>query len=369
MPRTKRSAFTLIELLIVLAVIGILLALLTPAVQKVLENARQITCRKNMAELGKALLMAKNQMTSSMYFINDTNPDNIRLRDSAAQIAQDLDLGSLQPGQQGIGEQATPYSFLVRLMPYLGMETQFQDLDKDDGPFDVGDNDPNNQWGGNIGIGSQVIQALLCPSVGQEVTVAVDVYTNQPVPALTQYKALGASTLDALLSRQECVRSEGQGGAIHPWAKGSVENLRAPSQTAVMCETKEERFAAWIDGVYAAIPGIIPDPDGGSGNTNGVVGINRGQVDINDTNEVPFLGANSLVNDGSGGNTSATSTRLGTQDLQWGPSSNHPTIVHHLFGDGSVQVIAEDIEVLAYRALISRQGRDNRFIQNIEFGK
>lgn len=54
--KRQRIAFTLVELLVVITIIGILVGLLLPAVQAARENARQITCLNRLTELGKGMI-------------------------------------------------------------------------------------------------------------------------------------------------------------------------------------------------------------------------------------------------------------------------------------------------------------------------
>ena len=143
---SRSRAFTLIELLTVVAVIGLLVALLLPAVQQARESSRQTHCQNNLRQLGLGL---NNYLTST---------------------------GVLPFGVGADGDSATPtytslnnrrYSMHSQLLPYLDLAVLFNQLNFKVAPFFPDDNGvpaANDGPGPNFTIAEVRISIFLCPS-------------------------------------------------------------------------------------------------------------------------------------------------------------------------------------------------------------
>jgi prepilin-type N-terminal cleavage/methylation domain-containing protein len=60
----KAAGFTLVELLVVMAIIGVLVAMLLPAVQSARESARRASCVNNLKQIGTAIQLYHNAHTA-----------------------------------------------------------------------------------------------------------------------------------------------------------------------------------------------------------------------------------------------------------------------------------------------------------------
>src|SRR5262249_2401568 len=96
----KRRAFTLLDLLVVLAIIGVLVGLLLPAVMKVREAAGRMACTSNLKQLALAV-----------HTYHDSQ-------------------GALPRGQflgpYGAGPNSRAWSWLAQLLPYLEQQNVWQ---------------------------------------------------------------------------------------------------------------------------------------------------------------------------------------------------------------------------------------------------
>jgi len=60
--RSRRGAFTLVELLVVIGIIAVLLAILLPVMSRVRDRGRAIKCASNMRQIYMACVMYSNTL-------------------------------------------------------------------------------------------------------------------------------------------------------------------------------------------------------------------------------------------------------------------------------------------------------------------
>ena len=220
--RGSQSGFTLVELLVSIAIIGILIAILLPAVQYAREAARLTSCRNNLKQIGLAFHQYEGQRLvyppSSTTFVENgiwsQSPQSYHLHSWASMILPQLEQANLA-GQ---------------------VNYQLSSLDAANQPA-----------------ASTVIPVYRCPSyIGPDYSQEPRYLQLSPTYAIRNYVALGATTVDKLWKEPD--------GAIYWQAETRPRDLTdGLSHTFFIAETREPNAAVWIDGSTASISSLIYD--------------------------------------------------------------------------------------------------------------
>ncbi len=286
--KRKSSAFTLVELLVVMAIIGIMIALLMPAIQSSRESARRTSCANNTKQIGLAI--ASYQLAQKVY--PSSNTDDLFTWDSGGALRN--------------------HSWASLILPYAEETALKTSID-----FTHSAMLPVNQAAAGT-----IVPMYRCPSyIGPDFTT--DPHYPAGKYAIGNFVALAASDVDHLWGVEK--RPE---GVIFPLSKiKPAEVTDGLSKTVFIAESREEKMRVWIDGRTAA-------------NTALRYGFNEGDIAASpgvSLNYSPYFDDGDIV-------------------CNYGPSSMHRGGAFHLFGDGSVHFLVDQITPAIYVGLCTRAG-------------
>ena len=371
-----RRGITLVEVLIVIFIIVLLMCLFLSQTVDSREAARRASCINNMKQLGLAL--------HNYHSVQNTFPgsNDVQLLDTPSSSWAQVPLHTPAEPDPSVGplEYGTNFSWLTQILPHIEATTVHQWVDMtnhrawdpcNDNLIDPATKTPTDpQKPCHLFVWSTPMSAYRCPSFEGETNrrlycqanQAIGIKTNPYAPgtdhgpaAITNYVALGATHSDSLMGVETNPLAGGPdhpNGTIFPGSKLSIHDLLGGdglTNTIFACETREPTLAAWYEGSTAAVFGLAGHPTFEQtkepGNSYGV----------------PAKGTKTTLNLGNeASNPVAYYLMSGPQGIAWlhGPSSFHPGVVNHLFGDGSVRSIQEDLSPTIYMHFITRKGHD-----------
>ena len=299
-----RPALTLVEVLMVITIIGLLIALILPAVQGARESARRTQCGSNLRQIGLAI-------------------------GSFESVRRRLPPSSTDPVVDGVWNwQEIPSSVLhgwaTRLLPFLEESALHAIIDPKQSAF----------HSSNSSAAATVVAIYRCPSFSGTGFATDALYIDLKSPfAIRNYVAIGATTAGLLYWEPGFQTASTQDGSIFPQSETRLKEITdGLSHTIVLSETIEQNAAAWIDGSTASITSRRVDSNNAPSYSGPGIALNY----------VPYYRY--------GGGQSI--------DMEYGPSSAHAGFVAQLLADGSVSFLSDATPPQLYDAFVTRAGAD-----------
>ncbi len=333
--RQGRKGFTLVELLVVIAVIGILIALLLPAVQAAREAARRMQCKNNLKQIGLAF--------HNYHDIHKAFPagwNNIGF----------LWSGALTP----FIEQQPLYESLVFHENNGSKTTPPNNGNWDTTYKTVSDSTPNTELNRNTIACGTLITTYVCPSFPHDRQKL-----NQSIPHRTQSSYLASS---GSLAAVDTTGQLAQAGLT--FKEGECLSHQHPKQNGVFWGNSQTRFESVLDGLSNTIlVGEVPTDSTAvkDGNANDHWIIGSPQADPFNGNDSTVATKGSEFSEAVGSAYSPLNTFFRFPEthgtlVQLAFGSYHAMGAHFLYGDGAVTFLSDSIDTEVYKGMFTRMG-------------
>jgi type II secretory pathway pseudopilin PulG len=208
----------------VIAIIGLLVAMLLPAVQQAREAARRSSCQNNMKQIGLAI--AQYELTKKVYPPSGTD--------------------EILDWNNGRGELNHSWASLI--MPYVE-ESTLQDKIN----FRISALETANEAAAGT-----VVPIYRCPSYSGPNFAEGNLYPTGKY-AIGNYVSIGATDADHMYGVN--LKPE---GVIYPRSKTKAKDVKdGLSKTMFIAESREEKLRVWIDGrtgAFTALPYVPGNP-------------------------------------------------------------------------------------------------------------
>jgi prepilin-type N-terminal cleavage/methylation domain-containing protein/prepilin-type processing-associated H-X9-DG protein len=356
-----QRGYTFIELLVVVAILGVLMALLLPALQKVRTAARRIQCASNMRQLGIAAhgyadAYGRFPVGSTMPYATPANKPSIADASGIPppELLYDLTLTD-SPARRNSDPIRYPFgpNWAVFLLPHIEQEGLYVAARVQDYmPGYLNDDAAKrDQW--QLAVKDKVIRTYLCPADLGNVA-PFEGYTHKPGPwARGNYAAnAGPGWWQMSLNGYSYSEAYGQTGPVMGINFGAVPHTIADGTTATVLFTEVRVGINAKDprGVWAmGYPGASITAANAIGDCPRPNDRNETSDDVQGCPDVYYRGIG--TRDRMGCNTGFAN--LGWPSWQAQSRSQHPGGVNLCFVDGSVHFIRENIDQSIWFSLLS----------------
>jgi prepilin-type N-terminal cleavage/methylation domain-containing protein/prepilin-type processing-associated H-X9-DG protein len=347
----NKSAFTLVELLVVVAIIGMLIAILLPAVQAARAAAARMQCSNHLKQIGLAM--------HTHHDAKDTLPPGWHI----PIVHMDEKFGPKELSRRDCGfanyTGGPTYGWAVFIFPFMEQGALYDQLDPYNIPlwqrYRAVQTAPNFPTQAERDLLQTVIPTLRCPADStRDVMMGLRQGGGGNV-ATANYTLIVAENFpgNGSTTGPYSVRDPSTGNMVNVNYSGVANFGPADGRRGSFFGNSFLEFNVIEDGLSNTI--FIAERCGqkaNDGNHGAAVWAGQGEIGRNDTNAIGRIA--SRLNWHFNSSVAATGDNAGKY-----PASTHAGGANFLFGDGAARLVSETISTDLYRNLVYRNSEQS----------